>query len=177
MGWDPNCLVQGPNLITAGFLYRAGAETPLNFREKFEFFAERFWKISQGWIPNAVALNAVGRRKTQKWTQKQRKHKSAKERRWAQKGAKERKRALPCKIIQTTRFERTRFGNSQFLEGPFGGFRIHGAQKRSSCRAIEGTQNTQTLSRLLRNLSGCQKVLRRPVRGLAYTGYTETLSN
>ena len=39
------------NILMAGFLYRAGAETPLNFREKFEFFPERFWKISQGWIP------------------------------------------------------------------------------------------------------------------------------
>ena len=39
------------SFVTAGFLYRAGAETPLNFREKFRVFPERFWRISQGRIP------------------------------------------------------------------------------------------------------------------------------
>ena len=37
--------------VTAGFLHRAGAESPLNFRETSEFFPERFWKISLRWIP------------------------------------------------------------------------------------------------------------------------------
>ena len=31
--------------ITAGFLYRAGAETPLNFREKFRFAPRTILKI------------------------------------------------------------------------------------------------------------------------------------
>ena len=35
-------------LITAGFLYRAGAETPLNFREKFRVFPRMILEISQG---------------------------------------------------------------------------------------------------------------------------------
>ena len=30
----------------------------------------------------------------------------------------------------------------RFLEVPFGGFRVQGAQKHSSCRATEGTPNT-----------------------------------
>ena len=40
------------HLVTAGFLYRACAETALNFREKFRVFSQNdFGKISQGWIP------------------------------------------------------------------------------------------------------------------------------
>ena len=53
---------------------------------------------------NAVVLNAVGRRNTQMST-KERKRKSAKERKGAQKGAKEHKRVLPRKKLHTTRFE------------------------------------------------------------------------
>ena len=67
-------------------------------------------------FPNAVVLNAVGRRSTQmrakerKWVQRAQTQKSAKERK---RGAKGCKRALPRKKLQTTRFETTRFGNSQ----------------------------------------------------------------
>ena len=76
-------------------------------------------------FPNAVVLNAVGRRNTQmrakerKWAQKERKRKSADERNSAQKGAKERKRAQKgakersCAKLQTTRFE-----NNQVWELP-----------------------------------------------------------
>ena len=46
-------------LVTAGFLYRAGAGTPLSFREKFRVFPERFWKISQGWIPKPDLFSRV----------------------------------------------------------------------------------------------------------------------
>ena len=38
--------------ITAGFLYRAGAETPLKFRENFEFFQNDFGKFLSGGYPN-----------------------------------------------------------------------------------------------------------------------------
>ena len=57
-------------------------------------------------FPNAVVLNAVGRRNTQ-----MRKRKFAKERQKAQRSAKERF----CVTFETTRFKTTRFGNSQYI--------------------------------------------------------------
>ena len=40
-------------LTTAGFLYRAGAETPLNFREKFRVFSQNdFGEFLRGGYPN-----------------------------------------------------------------------------------------------------------------------------
>ena len=73
-------------------------------------------------FPNAVVLNVVGRRKTQrvKMHANERKrsqtHKSANERKRAQKGAKGDKRApkrASAEKLPTTRFETTRFGNSK----------------------------------------------------------------
>ena len=44
-------VIESVQEITAGFLSRAGAETPLNFREKFRVFPRTILEIPQGWIP------------------------------------------------------------------------------------------------------------------------------
>ena len=48
-------------------------------------------------------------------------------------------------------FKEPRVGFRRFLEGPFGGFCVQGAQQRSDCRATEGTLNTQTPERASKN--------------------------
>ena len=79
------------------------------FRFRFGSWATLFFSYALKYV---VVLNAVVCRNTQMSA----KEMSAKERirKRAQKGAKERKRALPCKKWQTTRFKTTRFGNSQY---------------------------------------------------------------
>ena len=53
--------------LTAGFLYRAGAEIPPNFRDNSEFLPERFWNISQRWIPKPQFWYPPLRFRSQHW--------------------------------------------------------------------------------------------------------------
>ena len=47
----PGAFTHRSPVITAGFLYRAGAENPLNFREKFRVCPRTILENFSGWIP------------------------------------------------------------------------------------------------------------------------------